>query len=127
MPRTEQIQIKFSLEEKQQIQSRATEHGVYPSQLVRAVVLHASLTKDELGKLIEKDQLVRMEHAVGEAREEKPVKEFPVEAPEDEIRLPDINRANWIPKRTRELRGRMSSRNAEAQARMEWDDAHSRS
>lgn len=124
MSRNVLIQVKVSPEEKRTIQKLAERHAVYPSQLLRAIGLRSQLGDDQLQAILEEDRAVRMSHAAGGARAGKAADEFPVESPGDEIQLLDINRANWISKRMMELRGRMSSRNAEAQAKKEWDDAH---
>lgn len=94
MSRETTIQVRVSLEEKEQIKERASRHGIYSSQFVRAVALHASLPEDQLETIVEKDQLVRMEHAVGEARAGKPLEEFPV----DEEEPPAVveARQDWV-------------------------------
>lgn len=81
MSRTELIQVKVSPEEKRTIRKLAERHGVYPSQFLRAVGLRSQLGDNELQAIMEEDRLVRMEHAVGEARASKPLEEFSVESP----------------------------------------------
>lgn len=132
MGRNVLIQVKVSPEEKRTIQKLAERHAVYPSQLLRAIGLRSQLGDDQLQAILEEDRAIRMSHAVGEAKAGKPVEEFPVESPgtidetmaaerkriEDDLAAKDI----FLCKRILELKVRMSSRNAEAQARREWDE-----
>lgn len=144
MSRTELIQVKVSPEEKRTIRKLAERHGVYPSQFLRAVGLRSQLGDNELQAIMEEDRLVRMEHAVGEARAGKPVEGFPAESPgtidqamlnvtldekssvvkqeTEDLGEGTFDEEDWISRRATQLKARMPARAARRQAEIEWEE-----
>lgn len=102
MPRTLLIQVKVDEAEKAQIAEVAERAGMAPSAYLR----HIGLSEHRLQNKpdFDKDRLAKSDKRI-----------------EDDLAAKDA----FLSKRVPELKTRMSSRRAEAQARKEWDEGES--
>lgn len=124
MPRNEVIEFKVTAEEKERIRSQAKHLRVPVGEFVRSCAL-----REHLGSPVpyeterEKTNKAKVRKAV-ENEEPYEVRVEPSSLEEADKRIEDDLAAKdaFLAKRIPELKSRMSSRNAEAQARREWEE-----
>lgn len=121
MARTEIVEFKVDADEKARLKGYACDRGEPLGTYVRK----AALSFPEYGKApvpyeTEQDKAnkAKVRKAI-ENKESYEVKVEPGSVREDYAEK--AVRVDWIDSRTKQLKGRMSTRNAEAQAKKEWD------
>lgn len=125
MPRDRLIQVKVSEDEKQVLREKAARMGVQPSQYLRAVGLQFEFGEKSTPVPYETQHDRENKAKVRQVVEDEEPYEVKIEpAVEDEMREKvRINQERtWIDRRATQLKARMSTRNAEAQAQKEWDE-----